>query len=144
MIPTIAASTGAALRPSASPAAFPSITTSTRSPMPAPTESMASSGPPRGAPSGPCGWTSSSFAPSSLRCFWVETTVPTTSASCMARARNGRKSLFLDGDGIDDADNGGVDRAVLHAGGHAGGAAGDDQDGFAETGVDGVDGHQVA
>ena len=43
-MPMIAASTGAAFLPSASPAARPSITTSTFSPTPAPTESIASSG----------------------------------------------------------------------------------------------------
>src|SRR5262245_65965425 len=47
-MPMIAASTGAALRRSASPAARPSITISTRSPTPAPTESMVRSGVPRG------------------------------------------------------------------------------------------------
>src|SRR5688572_21644803 len=136
MIPTIAASTGAALRPSASPAAFPSITTSTRSPIPAPTESMASSGPPRGAPSGPCGWTSSSFAPSSLRCFCVETTVPTTVPICIARA-----SARVHG--IDDAD----DRRV---GGHFDGmeriggfAPAHEEDAFADPGAGRVDGHQA-
>src|SRR4029453_14656065 len=39
-MPMIAASTGAPLRPSASPAALPSITNSTRSPTPAPTLSI--------------------------------------------------------------------------------------------------------
>ena len=46
-MPMIAASTAAALRPSASPAALPSITTSTLSPTPAPTASIASSAVPR-------------------------------------------------------------------------------------------------
>ena len=45
--------------------------------------------------------------------------------------------------GVDDADDGRVDRAVLQAGRHAGGAAADDEDGLADTGVDGVDGDQV-
>ena len=71
------------LRRSASPAALPSITISTFSPTPAPTESIASSGMPRGWSSSVSGCTSSSLAPSSLRCFWVETTVPTTRPSCM-------------------------------------------------------------
>src|SRR4051812_36682604 len=43
MMPIIAASTAAAFFPSASPAALPSITTRTFSPIPAPTESIASS-----------------------------------------------------------------------------------------------------
>jgi len=47
-------------------------------------------------------------------------------------------------DGVDDADDGGVDGAVFAFGGHAGGAAGDDEDGFAETGVNGIDGNQIA
>ena len=50
-MPMIAASTAAAFLPSASPAALPSITTSTFSPTPAPTESIASSTGPRGVPS---------------------------------------------------------------------------------------------
>src|SRR6516164_8845259 len=47
-MPMMAASTAAALRPSASPAALPSKTTSTFSPTPAPTESIASIVVPRG------------------------------------------------------------------------------------------------
>ena len=47
-MPMMAASTGAPLRPSASPAARPSSTISTRSVTPAPTESTASSVAPRG------------------------------------------------------------------------------------------------
>jgi hypothetical protein len=43
-------------------------------------------------------------------------------------------------DCVDNADNGGVDGAVLAFGGHASGAAGDDEDGFAETGINGVNG----
>src|SRR5262245_5837685 len=82
-IPTMAASTGAPLRPSASPAARPSMTTSTFSCTPAPTESTASSAVPRGASSSPIGCTSSSLAPPNLACFCVATTVPTTRASCM-------------------------------------------------------------
>src|SRR4029078_3194493 len=46
MRPMIAASTAAAFFPSASPAALPSITTSTFSPMPSPTEAMARRGTP--------------------------------------------------------------------------------------------------
>src|SRR2546423_13267610 len=83
MMPMTAASTGAAFRPRASPAARPSMTTSTFSVTPAPTESTASSGVPRGASSRPSGCTSSSFAPSSFRCFWVDTTVPITRAICI-------------------------------------------------------------
>src|SRR4029450_11684546 len=49
-----------------------------------------------------------------------------------------------DVDGVDDADDGGVHRAVLHAGRHAGGAAADDEHRFAHTGVHGIDGHPGA
>ena len=66
MMPTIAASTGAAFRPSASPAARPSSTTSTFSCTPAPTPSTASSAAPRGVSSRFSGCTSSSFAPSNF------------------------------------------------------------------------------
>ena len=45
---------------------------------------------------------------------------------------------------IDDADDGGVDGAVLQARRHAGRAAADDQHGFAEAGIDRVDGDEVA
>src|SRR6478609_9277492 len=79
----MAASTAAPFRPSASPAALPSITTRTVSPIPAPTESIVRSALPRASPAGVIGWTSSSLAPSSLAFLWVETTVPTTLASCM-------------------------------------------------------------
>jgi hypothetical protein len=41
---------------------------------------------------------------------------------------------------VDDADDCGVDGAVLAFGCHASGAAGDDEDGFAETGINGVNG----
>ena len=44
-----------------------------------------------------------------------------------------------DVDRIDDADDRGVDGTVFQAGCHAGGAAADDQDGFADAGVDRVD-----
>src|SRR3954454_5663764 len=99
----IAASTAAAFRPSASPAAFPSITTSTVSPIPAPTESIVRSAGPRASPAGVIGWTSSNFAPSSFLFFWVETTVPTTFASCI-RTRAGSRQVPV----IDDADDRGV------------------------------------
>src|SRR4030095_13889688 len=85
MMPTMAASTGAPLRPSASPAARPSSTISTFSRTPAPTESMASSGGPRVLSSSVTGCTSNNFAPSNLRCFCVETTVPITRAICIGR-----------------------------------------------------------
>src|SRR5262249_4065193 len=61
-MPIMAASTGAALRPSASPAARPSNTTRTFSLTPAPTPSTASIAGPRGESSGFSGCTRSSFA----------------------------------------------------------------------------------
>jgi hypothetical protein len=48
--------------------------------------------------------------------------------------------LGVELDRIDNAYDGGVDGAVLAFGGHARGAAGDDEDGFAETGINGVNG----
>jgi hypothetical protein len=47
-------------------------------------------------------------------------------------------------DCVDDADDGGVDGAVFAFGCEAGGAAGDDEDRFAEAGVNGIDGDQIA
>src|SRR5580765_6693027 len=88
MMPMTATSTGAPLRPSASPAARPSSTISTFSCTPAPTESTASSGVPRGVSSSEIGCTSSSFAPSNVRCFCVETTVPMTRAICIYEFTN--------------------------------------------------------
>src|SRR6188508_2660859 len=84
MMPMMAASTAAAFLPSASPAALPSITTSTFSPMPAPTESIASRVVPRGVSSSVSGCTSISFAPSSFLFFCVDTTVPTTRQICIS------------------------------------------------------------
>src|SRR5437762_5796853 len=86
-IPTMAASTGAAFFPMASLAERPSSTMSTFSPTPAPAPSTASSSPPRGVSSRLSGCTSSSLPPSSLRCFWVETTVPVTRAKSMTSAQ---------------------------------------------------------
>src|SRR5947208_37600 len=101
-IPTMAASTGAAFCPMASLAERPSSTMSTFSPTPAPAPSTASSSPPRGVSSRLSGCTSSSLPPSSLRCFCVETTVPTTRASSMA--------ALSDGPVIDDAHDARVGR----------------------------------
>src|SRR3954469_25289474 len=51
--------------------------------------------------------------------------------------------LLVDVDAVDDADDGGVDGAVLEAGGHSRRAAADNQHGFADTGVDRVDGDEM-
>ena len=61
----------------------------------------------------------------------VATTVPITRASCMLVRR---LSIV-----VDDADDGGVDRAVFQAGGHPRRAAADDQHRLADAGIDGVD-----
>src|SRR4029453_15006090 len=63
-----------------------------------PTEA-AGTGPGRGAGSSSAiGWTSSNLAPLNAACFWVETTVPTTRASCKSvpreRGYTGRVLLF--------------------------------------------------
>src|SRR5207244_478548 len=134
--PTTAASTAATPRPRAWMAAFPSWTSSTRSPMPALTESMASTVGPFGAPEGSTGWMSRSFAPSSFAFFCVATTVPTT------RARN--TALLLHLDAVDHADDGRVHGRVLEAGGHARGRARHHQHAVAQARVDGVDGDHVA
>src|SRR5262245_24797409 len=227
-MPTIAASTGAAVFPIASPAARPSSTISTFSSTPAPTPSTASNSAPRGVSSSVSGWTSSSFAPSSFRCFCVETTVPVTLASSIRcsladgpmvddpnypgirRHFHGKKwetrlfaanheHVFADagtgcicGDersphrlvrgrhrlheqqldavegvvlcieddgadhagelhyliryfhGINNTDDRGVNRTILHSGSHPGRAPAHYQHGFAKTGVDRVNGDEVA
>jgi hypothetical protein len=53
---------------------------------------------------------------------------------------------FVEGvelNGINDADDGGVDGAVFALGGQAGGTAGDDENRFAEAGVNRVDSDEV-
>src|SRR5438552_8930902 len=109
MIPTTAASTGAAFLPSASPAARPSKTMSTFSLTPAPTLSTASSAVPLGVSSRFSGCTSRSFAPSNLGCFCVDTTVPTTRAICitdLGLSRAARSSFNVPM--VHDADDGRV------------------------------------
>ena len=54
-----------------------------------------------------------------------------------------RQASVLDLDGVDDADDGGVDRAVLQARRHARRAAADDEHRLADAGIDGVDGDEV-
>src|SRR5215210_2294671 len=127
MMPTIAASTGAPLRPSASPAARPSRTTSTFSRTPAPTPSTASSAVPRGVSSRFNGCTSSSLAPSNLACFWVDTTVPMTLAICIEIPM------------VDNADDARVDRRLNRVEGEAGFPAADEEDFFADSGAHRID-----
>src|SRR5688500_6607213 len=95
---------------------------------------MATSVRPAGSPDALSGWSSSRVRPASSASFIVATTSPMTLASCT--------SVFHF-DGVDDADDRGIDRTVLQARGHARGAAAHDQDGFAEAGVDRVDGDEV-
>src|SRR5688572_13986473 len=52
-------------------------------------------------------------------------------------------SLLVYVDRVDDADDRGIDRAVFHAGRHPGRAAADDEDRFADSGIDRVHGHQI-
>src|SRR5258706_11231395 len=133
MIPTMAASTGAARRPSASPAARPSSTINTFSCTPAPTPSIASSAVPRGESSAFSGCTSISFAPSNVGCFCVETTVPMTLAIC-----TGRLHVPV----VDDADDGGIDRRFGGMEGKAGFLAANEEHLFADAGADRIDGDE--
>ena len=52
-------------------------------------------------------------------------------------------SLVVHLDGVDDADDGRVDRAILHTGRHPRRAAADDEDSLAEARIDGIDGNEV-
>src|SRR4051812_612887 len=82
----------------------------------------------------------SSFKPVRFSSFLVTTTLPMTRARCIAFL----KLRFVKLDVVDDADDGGVDGTVFHAGGHPRGAAGHDEHGFADAGVHRVDGDEVA
>src|SRR5262249_52308242 len=157
-MPTIPASTGGCTGWNGKLASLPR-TKNTSSPTPAPTASTATSGRPAGCRSAVSGCTSSSLIPVRFSSFRVATTSPITRANCMDRigelvswrvgdcdspihqVANSRIALHVYG--VDDADDRGVDRTVLHARRHAGGAAADDQHGLADAGVDRVDGDQV-
>src|SRR5690349_10255 len=73
--------------------------------------------------------------PTRLSSLRVATTLPMTRASCMGS--------FVHFDRIDDSDDGGVDRAILHPRRHSCGAAADDENGFADAGVDRINRHDV-
>src|SRR4029434_6303897 len=83
------------------------------------------------------------------------TTWPITRAICMALIRHpasgirypaddrcSRSSLH-NVDGVDDADDGGVDGTIVHARRHARRAAADDEHGLTDTRIHGVDGDQM-
>src|SRR5262245_42578997 len=53
------------------------------------------------------------------------------------------RSLFIDLHVVDDADDGRVDRTIFQARRHPRGAAADDEHGFTDPGIDGVDRHEV-
>src|SRR5262245_54337458 len=72
---------------------------------------------------------------SKLGSLMVATTSPMTLATCMM--------LLGDVDGIDDADDRGIDRRVLHARRHARRAAADNQNGLADAGIDRIDRNEV-
>src|ERR1700687_4069475 len=133
-IPMMAASTGAAFWPIASPAARPSSTIRTLSRTPAPTPSTASSDAPRGVSSRFRGWTSSSLAPSNFRCFCVATTVPMTLASCTA--------LSSDVRAIDDADDARINRGLDRIERKAGFLAAHEKDNLAGAGAHRIHGDE--
>src|SRR5947207_6242547 len=141
MMPTMAASTGAAFFPSASPAARPSSTTRTFSFTPAPTASTASSALPRGLSSGSIGCTSRSFAPSNFMFFCVDTTVPITRPICICLPGLKACTTF-DRPMIHDADDTGVDRRFDGIKREARFLAADEEDVLADAGADGVHGDQ--
>src|SRR5271169_5738202 len=108
------------------------------SPAPAPTASSATSGFPFARPFRSRGWTTRSFCPMSRASFIVQTTVPITLPSCILFSAGRDEFGFMRGvklHCIHNADDGGIHGTVLAFSGHARGAAGDDKNGFAESGV---------
>src|ERR1700674_3558159 len=117
------------------------------SPAPAPTSSRAMTGRPLSRPWRSNGWTIRSFCPISAGSFIVQTTLPIMRPRSMLFLSRGGEFGFVQGvehHFIDNAHDRGVHGAVLAFGGVARGAAGHDQNGFAETGVHRVDGDQIA
>src|SRR5918995_2447404 len=135
-MPTTPASVGTSVGWKGKLASLPR-TKKTVSPTPAPAASTATSVRPAAVPSAAIGCSTSSFSPVRFSSLWVTTTSPTTFASC---TRSRPPCHF---DRIDDTDDGGIHRTVFQASGHPGRAAADDQYCFADTGVDGVDRHQI-
>src|SRR5262245_47480446 len=167
-MPTTHASVGVSAGRNGKDASRPR-TKNTCSPTPAPTASSATSVRPAACRSGMIGCKIRSLWPVSAGSLSVETTSPTTRAICMIRPcllssllagphprsralrrsqtrypRAGRgRSSILHVHLIHDAHDRGVDRAIFHAGRHSRGAAADNQDGLAESGVDGIHGDEV-
>src|SRR5450631_1506352 len=117
------------------------------SPAPAPTASRATTGRPVSRPLRSRGWTIRSFWPMSAGSFMVQTTLPMTRPRSMLFLSRGgefglvqRVKFYF----VDDADDGGVDGAVLALGGVARGASGNNQHRLTGAGADCIDGNQVA
>src|SRR5688572_11269455 len=112
--------------------------------MPAPTASTATSVRPAGLPSAASGCRISSVTAVRVSSFRVLTTSPMTLANCICFHAGGlqaglswRRRLIAGGDvhGVDDADDGRIDRTILHARRHARRTAADDEHGFADSRV---------
>src|SRR5688500_3331 len=135
-MPTTPASAGTSVGKNGKLASLPR-TKNTVSPTPAPTASTATSVRPTAVPSAAIGCSTSNVRLARFSSLRVTTTLPMTLASCTGSVS------CRDFDGVDDADDGGVDRAILQSRGQPSRAAADDQHGFADAGVDGVDGDEV-
>src|SRR5262249_21329602 len=108
---------------------------------PAPIASAATSVRPASAPSAPMGCRTSKGTLVRCSSFRLTTTSPTTRASCIDL--RGVSVARVDVYRVDNADDGCIDRAVLQAGGHAGGAAADNQHGLADPRIHRVHGNEV-
>src|SRR6266481_3863297 len=78
--------------------------------------------------------------PARLASFMVDTTQPTTRPRYIVKY----PLSGIQADGIDDADDGRIDRRIFAALRHAGRAAGDGEHGLAEPGADGIHRNHVA
>src|SRR5262245_20323953 len=135
-MPTIPASVGTSVGWNGNDASLPR-TKNTVSPTPAPTASTATSVRPTGLPSGASGCSTINLMPCSASSLCVTTMSPMTLASCMLlRPVHKGPALLVAGrdlDVIDDADNRGVHRTVLHARRHARRAAADNEYGLSNA-----------
>ena len=136
MIPMIAASTAAAFLPSASPAALPSITTSTFSPTPAPTESIAISATPRG-----CVVDRQRLDEQQLRALELAVLLRRNDGADDARDLHQAQTLppCLRVPVVDDADDRGVGRRLGGIERKRGLAAADEEDVLANAGADRIE-----